>query len=74
MAGPACVPETISAPSASVATSTARFTAFWPPKRTDLVISPCSFANAMRLPLKDTEPMKPPTAAMAVCAMPPAPP
>ncbi len=35
-------------------------TNFWPPKRTDLVIKPCSFANAIKLPLNDTEPMKPP--------------
>ena len=37
-----------------------RLTNFCPPNRTDFVIRPWSFANAIRLPLKDTEPMKPP--------------
>ena len=51
-------------PNAAVTSNMARFINFWPPKRTDLVINPCSFAKAIKLPLKDTEPMKPPTVAM----------
>ena len=32
-------------------------------------MSPCSFPNAIRLPLKETAPMKPPTEAMVRCTM-----
>ncbi len=45
----------------------ARFKNFWPLKRTDFVIKPCSLAKAIKLPLKDTAPMKPPTVAMVRC-------
>ena len=66
-AGPVEAPETTAAPAAMVAIRIARFTSFWPEKRTDLVIKPWSLANAMRLPLKETEPMKPPIAAIVRC-------
>ncbi len=56
-------------PNPAVTSRMARFTNFWPPKRTDLVIKPWSFAKAIRLPLKDTEPMKPPTVAIVRCTM-----
>ncbi len=54
-------------PKPTVTSKIAKFTNFWPPKRTDLVIKPCSLAKAIKLPLKDTAPMKPPTAAMVRC-------
>ena len=64
---PAFAPETTMTPSAAVASNIAKFTNFCPPKRTDLVIKPCSLAKAIRLPLKDTAPMNPPIVAMARC-------
>ena len=72
---PACMPETTMNPSASVISNIARFRNLWPPKRTDLVIKPCNLANAIRLPLKETAPMKPPITAMVrcvgLCSLPP---
>ena len=56
-------------PRPAVISNIARFTNFWPPKRTDLVIRPCNFAKAIRLPLNDTEPMNPPMVAMVKCVM-----
>ena len=56
-------------PRPTVISNIARFTNFWPPKRTDFVIKPCNFAKAIRLPLNDTEPMKPPMVAMVRCVM-----
>ena len=64
---PASMPETTMKPKAAVTSNMARLTNFWPPKRTDLVINPCSLANAIKLPLNDTEPMKPPMRAMVRC-------
>ena len=61
-------------PKPTVTSKMARFKNFWPPKRTDLVINPCNLAKAIRLPLKDTEPMKPPMVAMVrwviLCSLP----
>ena len=66
---PKSMPETTMNPSATVTSNMAKFRNFWPPKRTDLVIKPCSFAKAIKLPLNDTEPMKPPMVAMVRCVM-----
>jgi hypothetical protein len=38
-------------------------TNFWPPKRTVLFSTPCSFAHAIKLPLKEIAPMMPPITA-----------
>jgi hypothetical protein len=56
-------------PNTSAASRMSRFTIFWPLKRTDFVIRPWSLPKAMRLPLKDTEPMNPPMVAIARCTM-----
>ena len=60
-------PLTTMKPKPTVISNIAKLTNFWPEKRTDLVIKPCNLANAIRLPLKETAPMNPPTAAMVRC-------
>ena len=73
--GSELIPETIMKPSATVTSKIARLRNFWPPKRTDFVISPCSLPKAIKLPLKETAPMRPPTAAIVrctrLCSLPP---
>ena len=61
---------TIAPPASSVAASTTMLTKFWPGNRMLRLMSPCSLANAMRLPENDTAPMMPPSTPRVSTAVP----
>ncbi len=61
--GVAFNPNATIAPSTSAAANRSRLKICWPEKRMLRVMRPCSLPKAIALPLKDTEPMMPPTTA-----------
>ena len=55
--------STTMTPTASEPRNSRPLTNFWPPKRSVLLMTPCSLAQAIKLPLNEMAPMMPPTTA-----------